>query len=141
MQIITSNLIVNTVHSVKGQTHFSTLYMELFLFGEYESTSLERVFSGISSLDLIEELKANIRDKENEITTLKARGKRGAITLQSDIEKLKVKINNIKKYSKMIYVGFSRPTHFLCFAVEKNRFDKLNINTDIWDVKKLNQLN
>jgi hypothetical protein len=34
----------------------------------------------------------------------------------------------------MLYVGFSRPTHLWAFAVEENRFNKLTINKDIWDV-------
>ncbi|AZQ44842.1 UvrD-helicase domain-containing protein [Nonlabens ponticola] len=37
---------------------------------------------------------------------------------------------------KMMYVGFSRPTHLLAFAVEKSRFDKnlKEIDRNIWDV-------
>ena len=37
---------------------------------------------------------------------------------------------------KMAYVGFSRPTHLLCFAVHKNRFDEYlgDINRDEWEI-------
>jgi DNA helicase II / ATP-dependent DNA helicase PcrA len=37
---------------------------------------------------------------------------------------------------RMAYVGFSRPTHLLCFAVHKERFDaKLaDINPDVWKI-------
>lgn len=36
----------------------------------------------------------------------------------------------------MMYVGFSRPTHLLCFAVQKDRFDEYlsNINTEEWEI-------
>lgn len=39
---------------------------------------------------------------------------------------------------KMAYVGFSRPTHLLCFAVHKTRYEsnyKLKPNIDKWDVR------
>ncbi|WP_442846742.1 UvrD-helicase domain-containing protein [Leeuwenhoekiella sp. H156] len=37
---------------------------------------------------------------------------------------------------KMVYVGFSRPTHLLAFAVEKTRFEKnlKEINPNYWDI-------
>lgn len=41
------------------------------------------------------------------------------------------------KAAKMVYVGFSRPTHLLAFAVHKSRFDTLGVNaTDngIWEI-------
>jgi hypothetical protein len=36
----------------------------------------------------------------------------------------------------MVYVGFSRPTHFLCFAVHKDRFDAClsDIDRIKWEV-------
>lgn len=45
-----------------------------------------------------------------------------------------------KESARMIYVGFSRPTHLLCFAVEKNRFEsKLSdLSTDIWTIVEAN---
>ena len=40
------------------------------------------------------------------------------------------------KAAKTVYVGFSRPTHLLCFAVQKERFDKYlsNIDRAVWDI-------
>lgn len=29
-----------------------------------------------------------------------------------------------KKFSKLMYVGFSRPTHLLCFAIWEERYNK-----------------
>ena len=37
----------------------------------------------------------------------------------------------------MVYVGFSRPTHLLAFAVHKERYDrylKNDIDTNFWQV-------
>lgn len=82
---------IGTVHSVKGQTHTATLYLESFYqkavqgLGNYES---ERLAS---------QLKGN--------------------PLPHDAHEF------IKQSMKMTYVGFSRPTHLLCFAVHKNRYD------------------
>lgn len=44
-----------------------------------------------------------------------------------------------KQSAKMVYVGFSRPTHLLCFAVHESRFAVLEagIDTSVWDVIKL----
>jgi len=39
----------------------------------------------------------------------------------------------------MAYVGFSRPTHLLCLAIHKDRYERnlTNINNAIWEVIKL----
>lgn len=129
-----SNLMFNTVHGVKGQTHLATLYLESFYYSEYESTQMSEVFSGSSSLELIDDLKDKITKLNLEIIELNEKRKKGAKKRKDEIKKLNTKIDNIKKYSKMLYVGFSRPTHLLAFAVEKNRFDDLTINEEIWDV-------
>jgi len=132
-----SELLINTVHGVKGQTHLTTLYMESFYDGEYESTLLKEVFSGVSSSDLIGSVDNEICELKTEIIELKKSGKRGAVTRQKQIKKLGTKIENIKRYSKMLYVGFSRPTHLLAFAVEESRFNKLDIDEDIWDISHI----
>ncbi len=80
---------VGTVHSVKGETHTATLYMESYYYNDsgksYESQRLKKQFEG-------EKLAENA----------------GA---------------RVKESAKMLYVGFSRPTHLLCFAVQKSRYD------------------
>jgi len=40
-----------------------------------------------------------------------------------------------KQSLKMVYVGFSRPTHFLCFAVHKDRFDEDAFPSDRWAIE------
>lgn len=44
-----------------------------------------------------------------------------------------------KQAFKMSYVGFSRPTHLLCIAIHKDRFDRdlSDINNEIWEVVEL----
>ena len=44
-----------------------------------------------------------------------------------------------KQALKMSYVGFSRPTHLLCIAIHKDRFDRnlSEINIEIWEVVDL----
>lgn len=43
-----------------------------------------------------------------------------------------------KQSAKMIYVGFSRPTHLLCFAVHKDRFEK-NDFKDNWELTDITE--
>jgi hypothetical protein len=139
-KIVGCDVLLNTVHAVKGQTHLSTLYLESFYYREYESTLMSEVFNGLNSIDLISNIQNEIKVFNEDILKLKESGKTGEKTKLEKIKKLETKINNIKKYSKMLYVGFSRPTHLLAFAVEENRFKDLNINRDIWDVTLIDDL-
>ncbi len=45
----------------------------------------------------------------------------------------------VKQSAKMVYVGFSRPTHLLCFAVHKQRFDAglTAVAGQSWDILDL----
>ena len=42
----------------------------------------------------------------------------------------------ISQTAKMIYVGFSRATHFLCFAVHRDRFNAhlTGIDESVWNI-------
>ena len=53
-----------------------------------------------------------------------------------DFSELPKQSDYIKAAAKMMYVGFSRPTHLLCFDVQKDRFDEYlsNINTEEWEI-------
>lgn len=44
-----------------------------------------------------------------------------------------------RQSAQMVYVGFSRPTHLLCFAVHESRFGELAglVDADEWDIVKL----
>lgn len=88
---------VATVHSVKGETHVATLYLETFYKRYYESQRCG------------EQIKGTIY-KGNE---------------QDTMDTLKV-----------MYVGMSRPSHFLCFAINKERFNLIDSPElrGVWDV-------
>lgn len=46
--------------------------------------------------------------------------------------------NRGKQSAKMVYVGFSRPTHLLCFAVHKDRFRE-NDFKDKWEITDITE--
>ena len=99
---------VGTVHSVKGQTHTGTLYLESFYergWGNYESERLRQQFGGTTVVDTLNVQKSS-QDK-------------------------------IKKSAKVTFVGFSRPTHLLCFALHEKRFETIYTKSlqDFWDVE------
>lgn len=45
----------------------------------------------------------------------------------------------VRQSAKMMYVGFSRPTHLLCFALHESRFQKIEagICTNTWEIVRL----
>ncbi|MEK7571626.1 MAG: UvrD-helicase domain-containing protein [Patescibacteria group bacterium] len=94
---------IGTVHSVKGRTHTATLYLESYF--QLDGKGLNA--KSYESQRLVEQFKGNKID-----SNLKKRGRQS---------------------TKMVYVGFSRPTHLLCFAVHKDRFDKENFS-DLWEI-------
>jgi DNA helicase II / ATP-dependent DNA helicase PcrA len=97
---------INSVHSVKGETHTATLYLESY----YQKDGRGENTKSYESQRLSEQFK-NIKISP---TSRK----------------------RVKQSAKMVYVGFSRPTHLLAFAVHKERYNKYlkDINTDFWKV-------
>jgi DNA helicase-2/ATP-dependent DNA helicase PcrA len=91
------NIEIATVHSVKGQTHCATLYVET----AHKSPVYE-------TLKLKEENKTKTKKQKAEKTNPLFK-QLHSCTGQYAIQAL-----------KMMYVGFSRPTHLLCFAVLKD---------------------
>ena len=87
---------IGTVHSVKGMTHCATMYVETSYNNKYESEYM-------------------IEDK----TTGRGRNKIRTITSPFLMQDLQPKGNNAAMAKRMLYVGFSRPTHLLCYASEK----------------------
>lgn len=91
---------ISTIHSVKGETHTATLYLETYYQNGNDNYETERL---------------------------------------SDQFKF-INFNKTQKYhkqsTKMAYVGFSRPTHLLCVAVCKTRFDShlSDIDRDKWEI-------
>lgn len=96
---------LSSVHSVKGQTHCATLYLESY-FHNYE-TEKKRI------INILKGEEHNIQSERNNSRSIQA--------------------------IKMMYVGFSRPTHLLCFAVLKENIqehiESLKIeNGGIWNI-------
>lgn len=93
---------IGTIHSIKGETHLATLYMETYYYCDgsgptaksYEAQRLKRQFEG------------NILRASDGV--------------------------RVKQSAKMVYVGFSRPTHLLCFAVHKDRVP--DVDPDDWEI-------
>lgn len=62
------------------------------------------------------------------------------LTSQFHGKPLGVKMHDrVRQSAKMVYVGFSRPTHLLCFAVHESRFQKMEaeICTNTWEIVRL----
>jgi hypothetical protein len=128
---------LNSVHSVKGETHAATLYLESFYSKKYEIDFIKNMILGGSLTEEIKRIEIEIIELEDKIDELA--GKRGTKTKQKKVEKYKRYIKNLKKYSRMIYVGFSRPIYLLAFAVHEKRYNEYlsEIDEDIWEIKRV----
>jgi DNA helicase-2/ATP-dependent DNA helicase PcrA len=95
------NIEVTTIHSVKGETHSATLYLETTYFSHETEKCLNQLL-GTS-----------------------------ATTLTNQVRK--------REASKMMYVGFSRATCFLCFAAAKSRLARHKDNLELagWTVLEI----
>lgn len=87
---------IGTVHSVKGMTHCATMYVETSYNRKYESQYM-------------------IEDKP----IGRGKNKTGTVTSPFLMQDLQPKDKNAAMAKRMLYVGFSRPTHLLCYASEK----------------------
>ena len=93
---------IDKVHAVKGMTHCATLYVETYYHKEYESSHLVKIKRHATRRRPVEYYPNPL--------------------LLQNIDEL-----SLNSYStqaiQMMYVGFSRPTHLLCFAMLKSNFD------------------
>ncbi|WP_297867982.1 UvrD-helicase domain-containing protein [uncultured Flavobacterium sp.] len=99
---------VTSVHAVKGQTHCATLYLESFFDRGYGNYESERLRNQFLGAQTISQTLAVVPNSHDKI-------------IQS---------------TKMAYVGFSRPTNFLCVAIHKDRFDSRlsDIDRNKWEI-------
>ena len=104
--IVYPDIKISSVHSVKGQTHCATMYVETS-FKKYESEHLFKIKKEATKR----------REAEYYPNPL----------FQEDVEELQI---IMKSAMHMMYVGFSRPTHLLCYAVVK----------DIWNDERLDRM-
>ena len=91
---------ISTIHSVKGETHTATLYLETYYQKGNDNYETERLSDQFKYINFNKTQKFH------------------------------------KQSTKMAYVGFSRPTHLLCVAVCKSRFDShlSDIDRNKWEV-------
>jgi hypothetical protein len=87
------DIVLASVHAVKGQTHTATLYFET-AYGQDGHGAQARSYES--------------QRLAPQFLATRLTGHEGKRTQQS---------------AKMVYVGFSRPSHLLCFAVHRNRFN------------------
>ncbi len=101
------NIEIGTVHSAKGQTHTATLYLETFYNRGYGNYESERLRNQLNGVNIVDTLNSNVGGKDK-----------------------------IRQTTKMAYVGFSRPTHLLCIAIHKERYNSVlsDINKEDWDI-------
>lgn len=97
---------ISTVHSAKGQTHCATMYVETSYSNKFESEWL------ISTKKATKTLPERLNESPF-FGDLITPGTDGA-----------------RKAMKMLYVGFSRPRHLLCYASWKS----------LWTVQKLEKM-
>jgi hypothetical protein len=112
------NIEIGTVHSAKGQTHCATMYVETSYY-EYETQKLKVVSKKATG------------KKPEEFLPYPLIGQEHSYRPQKD--------SRAKEALKMMYVGFSRPTHLLCFAaLKENVIDDIpKIENAGWVIKDL----
>ena len=91
---------IATVHSVKGETHTATLYLDT----KYNKNSIENI-------------------KEQLTENVFQRGKN---------------TKNKEKALRIAHVAFSRPTHLLCIAVNKNSLNEHELSSEKFEIISLN---
>ncbi|QUI20891.1 ATP-dependent helicase [Vallitalea pronyensis] len=127
-----------SAHSVKGETHDATLFLETFYDSNYESDILHEVLAGKNVSELIEKNIDEIKQLEDEIYCIKSKGKtHGIKKRQNKIKSTQLRINRIKQYSKLVYVAVTRPRGVIGYGISKEKYDEYldgNLNDDEWTV-------
>lgn len=101
------DIVIGTVHSVKGMTHCATMYVETYNNRKYESQRLLIVEAHGRRPYRIEERKSALWTED----------------MSYNLDK------QLKQTLKIMYVGFSRPTHLLCYASDIGRWDNQDIQS------------
>ena len=102
-----SQIQIETIHRVKGQTHCATLYVETAYQGKYESIHVH-----------------------NRIWKKATKTKPAVYSSNPFFKEVGVSQKNsyAKSAMKMAYVGLSRPTHLLCYAMHKSSYEKYDVD-------------
>lgn len=131
--------IMGTVHSVKGETHDITLFLESFYNGKFESDIIATILTGEeTSASLIATENDKIKTLQTEIEEIKTKVKpRGIQRREIDIRRHKQVISNIQQYSKLVYVAMTRAKSIIGYAVSESRYEKYfegRLNPEEWDI-------
>ncbi|OZV13473.1 hypothetical protein CIW83_02710 [Tissierella sp. P1] len=130
--------IITTVHSVKGETHDVTLFLESFYNSKYESDILHEVICGKTIGEVLQEDYDKIKQLKQEIEDLKDRGKtRGIKTREDKIKSIELAINYKKQYSKLVYVALTRAKSIIGYGISKDKYNEYledNINKGEWEI-------
>lgn len=131
--------VMGSVHSVKGETHNVTLFLESFYDNKYESDILhEAILGSETTANLISKELGCIYQLGVEIDEIKLTGKTYGIKRRAkDIISHKRKISKIQQYSKLVYVALSRATGIVGFAINRERFGKYfegKLKTEDWEI-------
>lgn len=134
-ETITDTFKVSTIHSAKGQTHCATLYIESYYDGHYESEVLSNAFLMNATHERLSKLKEQVELIKIKIEDLN--GNRGTKARQTDLKSVHSQIAQINQCAKMAYVGLSRSTNLLCYAVHKRRYELhlKDLNRENWEVE------
>ncbi|AMR32719.1 hypothetical protein A0256_15455 [Mucilaginibacter sp. PAMC 26640] len=126
---------VSTIHAAKGQTHCATLYIESYYDGHYESEILSDAFLMHATHDSLNKLREQAVVLKETITNLN--GAKGSKARQTDLNSVYAKIAKVSQCAKMAYVGLSRSTNLLCYAVHKKRYELYlkGLDREKWQVE------
>lgn len=92
---------IETIHRAKGQTHCATLYVETMYQGKYES------------VHVLNQIQKRATKRNPAVICSNPFYKESGIPQKSTYA---------QSAMKMAYVGLSRPTHLLCYAMHKSSF-------------------
>lgn len=137
-RVLGEKIYICSAHSVKGETHDATLFLESFYNRKYESEVLAKILNGKQVCELIKEKKCLIGELDKEIKELN--GKRGTQTKTKQLQSAYAEIETIREYAKLVYVSLSRARGIVAYGISKERFDKYLKEeiSDEWDVKFVN---
>lgn len=130
---------IGTVHSVKGETHSITLFLESYYDGKFESDILAKTILGEASVEeLIKSESDSIDQLKKEIQVILASGKtRGIATKDAKIKKHQTQIERLQQYSKIVYVALTRAEGIVGYGISKSQYEKYfngKNMTKEWDI-------
>jgi DNA helicase II / ATP-dependent DNA helicase PcrA len=129
---------VCSAHSIKGQTHDATLFLESFYSKNYESDIIGPLLNGLKAKDFVNSLDEKIQSLVNRISELG--GMRGTNAREKELKSAINMKRKVLQYSKLIFVALTRAKGITAYGLSKDQFDKHlkeHIKYEDWDVYEL----